>query len=294
MRPLSPACNRGHMHQFRRFTLVVSCVVCAALSLWFHDHVSTRPLEIFFLDVGQGDAIYVRTPMDHDMLIDGGRSVSVLRRLSEVMSLNDRHIDVLLETHPDADHIGGFPSVLERYSVGVFVEPGIESLNAIDDEIRRLRAERGVGSVIARRGMRIDFGDGVTFDVLYPLGNTFFVDDPNGASIIGRLVYGSSSVMLTGDAPKSSEAFVVSLDADRARSDILKAGHHGSRTSSGESFVSAVDPDWVIFSVGKNNTYRHPHDEVVSLFERRGIEVLRTDELGTIEFESRGEFFQRK
>jgi len=228
------------------------------------------------------------------MLIDGGRSVSVLRRLSDVMPWSDRRIDVLVETHPDADHIGGFPPVLERYDVGVFIEPGIESSNAIDDEIRRLIHEKGIESVIARRGMTVNFGDGTVFHILFPDRDVSHLDDPNDASIVGRLVYGETSVMLTGDAPKSTEGLLVSLDGIRLKSDILKAGHHGSRTSSGEVFLRMVDPDHVIFSVGKDNTYHHPNEEVVSLFERLGIEALRIDELGTVGFESDGKKFKRK
>ncbi len=294
MGSLSPACNHGLMQRFRRFTLIVSCMVCTVSFIAFHAAVSPRPLDVFFLDVGQGDAIYVRTPSGRDMLVDGGRSVGVLRRLSEVMPWDDRHIDILVETHPDADHIGGFPPVLNRYSVGVFMEPGIESSNAIDDEIRRIRAGKGVRSVIARRGMRVDFGDGVVFEILFPIADVSDLKDPNDASIMGRLVYGGSSVMLTGDAPKAAEGSVLSLGGTLIRSDILKAGHHGSRTSSAESFVRGVDPRWVIFSVGKDNSYHHPNDEVVSLFDRLDVKALRTDEVGTIGFESYGESFRIK
>jgi competence protein ComEC len=228
------------------------------------------------------------------MLVDGGKSVAVLRRLSEVMPLNDRFIDVMVETHPDADHIGGLPPVLDRYGVGVFLEPGIESDNSIDNEIHRILREKSIPDVLARRGMTVDFGDGAAFDVLYPNRDVSHLPDTNDASVVGRMRCGSTSAMLTGDAPQSVENLLVSLDGPRLKSDMLKAGHHGSRTSSGEPFVRAVDPAYAVISVGKGNTYHHPHQEVVDLFRHLDIKTLRTDEVGTIGFSSDGRAFFRK
>jgi competence protein ComEC len=251
-------------------------------------------MEIYFLDIGQGDAIYVRTPSGRDMLVDAGRSASVLRRLSEVMPWDDRFIDVVIETHPDADHIGGLPPVFDRYGIGVFLEPGIESNNSIDDEVHRMLREKGVLAVLARRGIVIDFGDGATFDILYPHLDVSRLKDPNDASVVGLMRFGGTSAMLTGDAPTSVENLLVALDGPGLKSDVLKAGHHGSRTSSDEAFVRAVNPHWVVISAGKDNTYHHPHEEVTGLFARLGIDVLRTDEEGTIGFESDGRTFLKK
>lgn len=249
-------------------------------------------LFVYFLDVGQGDAVYVRTPSGRDMLVDGGPSRSVIRRLSEAMPWHDRSIDVVLETHPDADHIGGLPDVLSRYDVGVFLEPGVESGNSIDDELSRVRQKKGVESIIARRGMRINFGDGAYFDILFPDGDVSR-SETNAASIVGALRYGSTSVMLTGDSPKQVEARLVSLDGSRLRSDVLKAGHHGSRTSSGLGFVGAVSPRYAVISAGAQNRYGHPHREVLDIFEGVGAEVLMTGEEGTVVFVSDGSVVER-
>jgi competence protein ComEC len=215
------------------------------------------------------------------MLIDGGPGRVVLQRLSEVMPWYDKAIDVVLETHPDADHIGGLPEVLSRYHVGLFIEPGVNSPNAIDDEIGRIRKERSIDRVFARRGMRINFGDGTHFDVLYPDVDPSHLET-NQASVVGRLVYGSTSVMFTGDSPKVVENHLIEIDGGRLQSDILKAGHHGSRTSSGEAFVKMVAPAVAIISSGKANRYGHPHKEVVEIFNKFGIQIQRTDKEGTI------------
>jgi competence protein ComEC len=282
------------MRNARRFIFALLAAI-ALLSSWASMRASHQEmLEVYVLDVGQGDAIYVRTPSGRDMLVDGGRSVSVLRRLSEIMPWDDRFIDVVVATHPDADHIGGLPPVLERYGVGVFVEPGIESGNFIDDEVHRLLLERGIRSVLARRGMVVDFGDGALFDILYPDGDVSNLRDANDASIVGMVRFGSTSVMLTGDAPQSVERQILSLDGAFLSSEILKAGHHGSRTSSADEFVRAVSPRWAVISAGKDNSYHHPHEEVIGLFRRLGIEIVRTDDSGTISFVSDGSSFWRK
>ncbi len=255
---------------------------------------SEGKLKVYFLDIGQGDAIYVRTPSGHDMLIDGGPSNMVLRRLAEVMPWYDKSIDVVIETHPDADHIGGLPHVFERYRVGLFIEPGIESKNAIDDEIRRILKEKGIESQIGRRGTRINFGDGSSFDILYPDKDVSSLKETNDASIVGQIKYGSTSVMLTGDAPKSVESYLVRLDAEKLESQILKAGHHGSKTSSGEEFIKMVNPEKIIISAGKNNRYKHPSEEVMALFASLNIPTLSTAVRGTLVFTSDGKTIERK
>ncbi|MDO8579691.1 MAG: ComEC/Rec2 family competence protein [bacterium] len=251
-------------------------------------------LEIYFLDIGQGDAVYIRTPGGHDMLIDGGPSRIILQKLSEVMPFYDRSIDVVIETHPDADHIGGLPSVLERYRIGLFIEPGINSKNVIDDELHRLRAEKDIPSKLARRGMIINFGDGSHFDILYPDTNVSGFKNTNDASIVGQMKYGSTTIMLTGDSPKKIENYLIGMDGEFLKSDVLKAGHHGSHTSSGEKYVKAVAPQYVVISAGKKNRYGHPHADVLKIFEKLGIQIIRTDREGTIKFVSDGKSISTK
>jgi competence protein ComEC len=244
-------------------------------------------LKIFFLDIGQGDAIYVRSPSGNDMLVDGGPGDNVLRKLSEVMPWYDKSIDVVIETHPDADHIGGLPETLKRYNVGVFIEPGVKSDNTIDDEIERIRKEQELGSILARRDTIVNFGDGAFFHILYP-DTDVSKFETNTASIVGILKYGSTSIMLTGDSPKSVENRLVSFYGQGLRSDVLKAGHHGSRTSSGNNFVEAISPRWAIISAGKDNRYGHPHREVIDIFNSHGVKVLETALSGTIMMTSDG------
>jgi len=251
-------------------------------------------LHVYFLDIGQGDAIYVRSPGGRDMLIDAGPGKIVLQKLAEVMPWHDRYIDFVVETHPDVDHIGGIPPILERYRVGTFLKPGIDSKNTVDDEIDKILKEKNISDVLARRGMDIDLGGNVFFHVLYPDKDVSGLKNTNEASIVGQIKYGSTTIMLMGDSPKKIENYLIKIDGDKLDSDVLKAGHHGSNTSNGEGFVKLVSPEYAVISAGKKNRYGHPHQDVLDLFQKLGIKITRTDTGGTIEFVSDGESIIKK
>jgi competence protein ComEC len=210
------------------------------------------------------------------------------------MPFYDRSIDVVIETHPDADHIGGLVDVLARYHVGVFLEPGIKSQNAIDEKLEQLRKQKGIKGIYVRRGLIIDFRDGVYFKTLFPDRNVGDFKETNDASIVGQVAYGSTSIMLTGDSTQKIEKYLVATNGALLRSDVLKVGHHGSKYSSGVEYVKAIAPKYAVISVGAHNRYGHPSKEVLSVFSMLDIPVLRTDELGTIHFISDGSAFLRK
>ncbi|MDO8553127.1 MAG: MBL fold metallo-hydrolase [bacterium] len=244
-------------------------------------------LEVSFLDVGQGDSIFIDAPSGRQVLIDGGASGAVLRELSKVIPWYDRTIDVVIPTHPDSDHIGGLVDVLQRYKIGTIVHSDVEgdtaTAKALEDEIAR----EGAKQIIARRGQIIDFGRGAYIEILFPDRSVTNVDTNTGC-VVARLVYGKTSFMFSCDAPKGIENYLVSLDGANLQSNVLKAGHHGSKNSSSELFVGFVNPTYGIFSRGCKNKYGHPAPEVVALFERFGIPTLDTCKDGTITFMSDG------
>jgi len=227
-------------------------------------------------------------------LIDGGAGQAVLRELGKMLPAHDRSIDVVMATHPDQDHIGGLPEVLGRYSVSHVLRSGAANetgaFRALNTAVER---ERGAQALLARRGTQVNLGAGVHFDILFP-DRDVSRTDPNDASIIGRLVYGEVEVMLTGDAPRSIEQYLISLGGRALESDILKAGHHGSRTSSAEQFIGFVAPEYTIISAGCDNRYGHPHQEVLNTLTRFNIEVFGTCEEGTIVFETDGVLLRRR
>lgn len=254
-------------------------------------------LTVAFLDVGQGDAIYIEAPNGNQMLIDGGLGKQVLRELNRVMPFYDRTIDVVLATHADSDHIGGLPDVLNEYKVDLFLESGVTSSSSVYEElesrIMNYESSKRTEKILVKRGMQVDLGNGVVLEILSPT-SVFEEMETNKASIVARLVYGENGFMLTGDAPIAIEDYLVfqedlkSSDGNFLRSDVLKAGHHGSKTSTGEKFVEAVSPQYAVISVGTDNRYGHPNQEVLDILKNFGAKILRTDESGRIIFKSDG------
>jgi competence protein ComEC len=245
-------------------------------------------LRVSFLDVGQGDAIFIQTPEGIDMLIDGGKDTRVLRELGKLMSPLDKTIDIVVATHPDADHIGGLSEVFDRYAVKDFVYTSIESDTSYYERLTSAVAQEPSVRTHEITSARImNLGSGVSAHILYP-DREIISGDTNDASVVIKLEYGSTSVLLTGDAGVEVEQWLVRLYGGELKSDILKAGHHGSRTSSSKSFVEQVAPRVAIISAGKDNSYGHPHKEVLDTFSLFGIDVFSTAQLGTISFTSDG------
>lgn len=284
------------LRQFRGYA-IVSVFVFINIFVWSAvlAQEDSGVLTVAFLDVGQGDAIFIEAPNGNQMLIDGGPNASVLRQLSEIMPFHDRAIDIVLATHPDKDHVAGLIDVFERYDVGRYIDPGVSHDSGTYETLLRSVEAEGAPYVHARRGMRIilDAERGVYADVLFPDRDVTNIETNTG-SIIMRLVYGESEFMLTGDAPHSIERHVVALDGAKLKSDVLKAGHHGSRTSSATEFVALVDPDIAVISAGRNNSYGHPHQEVLDTLARFDVEVFSTTEEGTIIFTSDGMTIRRE
>ena len=254
-------------------------------------------LTVSFLNIGQGDSIFIDTPSGRQVLIDGGKNRSVLRELSKVSPWYDRTIDVVLATHPDADHIGGIPDVLARYKVDLVIESSVKDEGGADsvafEKAAANEAEEGAQRLTAERGQIIDLGKGAYLEILFP-DRAVPAVETNTGSIVVRLVYGETSFMLTGDSPQAIENYLVKLDADALKSSVLKAGHHGSRTSSSELFVGFVSPEYAIYSRGCNNSYGHPHDEVIETFKRLKIPTLDTCLDGMITFVSDGKNVERR
>jgi len=274
--------------------IILGLLFFANIAVWFAIfHTNAGVLRVSFLDVGQGDAIFIEGPNGNQVLIDGGRDRSVTRALGDVMPFYDRSIDVVIATHPDADHIGGLPYVLERFTVGAVIENGTTAETGVYEGFARMRDESGAAIYTAVRGMVIDLGRGVYLRVLYPDG-VVRGGEANDGSIITQLIYGETEVLLTGDASKRIEEYLVVLDKGELASEVLKAGHHGSKTSSAAAFLAAVRPQYAVISAGADNQYGHPHEEVTERFDQMQVSIIGTYDEGTITFVSDGETLRRK
>lgn len=253
-------------------------------------HLNSNILKVAFLDVGQGDSIYIEAPNGKQILIDAGPGPGVLSKLSEVMPFADRSLDLVLATHTDADHIGGFTVIFDKYKVEQIIENGADNTTKTFINLENKIKEKNIKKIKAHRGMKIllDKEHDIYFDILFPDRDVSNMDSNDG-SIVGKLVYGNESFMFTGDATKYTESLIMQNEnKETLHSNILKLGHHGSKHSSGEAWLKSVNPEVAIVSAGLKNRYGHPHKEVLDLLESLHIPYLGTYQKGTIIFKTDG------
>ena len=245
-------------------------------------------LKVSFLDVGQGDAALIESPTGNQFLIDGGPDTSILNALGRVMPFYDKTIDAVLTTHPDQDHIGGIPEVLKNYTVGEYISNGATSSTSTFKELENEISSKNIKTEVVRANEAFDLGGGAYLKILYP------VDDPKGTdtneySIMAKLYYGNSTFLFTGDAPTNVEQFLAKTDGMELKSDVLKVAHHGSKNSLSSEFLSAVSPQYSVISAGKNNSFGHPHKEILDFLNSINSKILGTYDLGDIYFISDGQ-----
>ena len=246
-------------------------------------------LKVVFMDVGQGDAIFVETPSRKQFIIDSGYNNIVLSKISSELSIFDKSLDAVFVTHPDSDHIGGMPEILQRYSVQRYFDSGVISDSALYSTVNNILAYQKISTSTLSSSDIVDFGDGVFLEVLWPETGLFEKDgDTNKGSLVAKITYGDTSFLLEGDAPQSVEKILIFKNGKELDSDVLKVGHHGSKTSSLDSFVAAVSPAFSIISAGKNNKFGHPNIEALDILNNVKTKILETFVSGNITFESDG------
>ncbi len=248
-------------------------------------------LHVYFLDVGQGDAIFIQTPSGRQILIDGGAYPTVLNdHLGRIIPFWDRDIDLIIATHPDADHIAALPGLFDHYQVGRLITNGqtVDEQSALALLTAAAENETAVHQVTAGEVIAIE--DGLRVEILNPAAGfqAQIKDHDNDRSVALRLTYSDFSLLLTGDAGDMAEKKMM-VDGHPLSAVVYKAGHHGAKSSSSTEFLEAVRPQFVVISVGEENQYGHPHEEVLQRVHDVGAAVLRTDELGTIELISDGQ-----
>jgi competence protein ComEC len=267
-------------------------------------------LRVTFLDVGQGDSTVIEGPSANGkrgrvVVIDGGGTPGIQARTGSdpgtrtvVPFLRSRGIstvDLLVPTHPDEDHVGGLVSVAERLPIGAALDGNGYEIHGQSSYARlhRTLAQNRVQVRTARRGQIFDLGDGATLHILHPTDNPVqgTRSDDNNNSVVLRLVYKKAAFLLTGDAEEEAEQVLLAPGLDLS-ADVLKVGHHGSRHSTSETFLSRVAPRVALISSGKNNRFRHPHPELLARLQAAKTIVLRTDTHGAITVETDGEHFR--
>ena len=272
--------------------LILGFLFLLNIFAWIVVYDLSKPnfLEVTFFDVGQGDAIFIETPQSHQILIDGGPDSIILEKLATEMPFWDRTIDLIILSHPEHDHLAGLLPVLERYKIDYILWTGIVRDTNEYREWKKLIEKEKVEIIIAQAGQKIKLTENIRLDILHPFENLEGqeIKNSNNTSIINLLVFNKNSFLFTGDAYKSVEKKLIERNPDLT-ADILKVGHHGSKTSTAEEFIEKIAPEIAVISAGKDNRYEHPHQETLETLKRYGIKALRTDLGGDIKIISDGE-----
>lgn len=244
-------------------------------------------LEIHAIDVGQGDALALRTPGGRWILVDAGpRSISFDAGRSRVVPYLLRQgagrLDLLVITHPDADHVGGAAAVLDVLGAAAVLDPGLAAGKDVYLDALREAAEDGTRWLAGVAGDELVL-DGVRLRVLSPApGEVASGAEANEVSVVFRAEFGAFAALFTGDAYVDVERRIARATPELLRAQLLKVGHHGSATSTSEELLGAMGAPLAVISVGRRNRYGHPHPAVLERLERRGVRVLRTDRNGAI------------
>lgn len=261
---------------------------------WQEVFVLAKPnfLEVYFLDVGQGDSTFIETPENHQILIDGGPDDSIISKLPALMPPWDKEIDLVILSHPEKDHMQGLLSLLKTYKADYILWSGVKRDTPEGkawEDIKNRQINLGAKILIADPNLKIKAGN-VLIDTLYPQENMEGVElknTSNDACVVTKIVYKDRSFLFTGDISTSVENKIINSKED-VSADVLKIAHHGSKYSTSSAFLSAVSPIVATISVGAKNTYGHPTQEVLQKLLNFGIKVLRTDTNSDIEIVSDG------
>ena len=274
------------LYNKKLFALVSGAAIVASigLGLYSYDRLPTEFMRVDFIDVGQGDGMLITMPDRTQVVVDTGRSAAFASALGRYMPLFDKSLDMVVITHNDADHIGGFDEVLRHYEVESVLFNGVfANTQEMRSSVNELRTD-SPQIIQAKTGQRFEFADNIVLEVLSPDIITHDTTH-NDASIVLRLDHGDVSLLLTGDIEKAQEHALVAGESD-LDVDILKVAHHGSRTSTSQEFLEQASPGIAIIQVGEANTFGHPTTEVLDRLSH--AQVYRTDHHGTISILSDG------
>ncbi|MWV45018.1 MBL fold metallo-hydrolase [Paenibacillus sp. HJL G12] len=243
-----------------------------------------QKLKVYFLDVGQGASQLLVTPSGKTMLIDAGNNDKEQTMLDYMKKYHISKLDVVIGTHPDADHIGGLDKVIDQIPVETIYMPKVQSNTKTFESLLNSIKNKGLKVKTAKAGLSWDLDDQVHVDMLAPKGT---YEDTNNMSAVVKVTYGRHSFLLTGDAEAESEKAMLASGAD-LQADVMLVGHHGSNSSTTLNFLKQVNPKYAVIQVGKDNKYGHPKSAILNRLQKQGVEVYRNDKQGTIEITTDG------
>lgn len=247
-------------------------------------------LVVKVLDIGQGDAILIRVA-GQTVLVDTGDVATRDKLVTYIKNEGITTIDKVIITHPHADHLGGMPAVLDNFKVGQIYDSGQTATTALYRQYLSMVKKKNIPFTVLTAGSEIAIANDIKLKIFAPEKPFITESELNNNSVVAKLIYHNFSMLLPGDAEKESEERMLKTYGSELKSNVLKAGHHGSNTSSSIAFLKAVAPEASIISVGANNDYHHPHPSTMKKYADAKLKVYRTDMDGTVTITSDGKTY---
>ena len=271
----------------KKYTVILTIIfmILAGAFELFQGTVAITPsedLKVHFLDVGQGDSIFIELPTNETILIDASIKDASNKIINYLREENVSKIDYVFATHPHSDHIGGMSAVIKTFDIGQIYMPKAVTTTKTYENLLLTIKDKNLKIKTAKAGNTIIDTDDLKLVVLAPNQDSY--ESLNNYSIVLKLTYKEKSFLFMGDAETLSEKEITG----DIQADVLKVGHHGSRTSTSQAFLNKVNPSYAVISVGLNNDYKHPHQEVIDRLEKKNIKIYRTDQNGDIIFTTDG------
>lgn len=268
---------------YKKIALIAICLCVFSLfiinsdSYWQDEYTLTGEVVVRFLDVGNADCQIIQLPDGRNIIIDAGKNETEEQLVSDLKKLGIKKFDIVIATHPHEDHIGGMDKIIDNFEIGCIYMPDVVSQTQTFESMLDSIESMGVSVKKAEAGISIIDEEDIDFVILAP--NSKYYQELNDYSAVCKLTYKNRSFLFMGDAEKSSELEILRNNMD-IEADVLKVGHHGSSSSTSGVFLNRVDPEYGVIEVGKDNSYGHPHDEIISALEH--IKVYRTDIHGDV------------
>ncbi len=266
-------------------TTVILTLLIANLFVWVAFATArTKNLVVKVYAVGQGDSIFIRTPDNYKILVDGGPNNKVVDYLNQDLGLNDRTIDLVVLTHPHADHMFGLIDTIKKFKVKKVITSDVTNTNSMYKLWIDTLSNSHLKPEFVYAGKSFTLSDQVKMQFLWPEEKKPEVSDFNQTSVVMKISYGNFDMLMTADADQNSQPYTGSI----SHIEVLKVPHHGSKTALREDFIAKLKPDVSVISVGEKNRYGHPNPVLLDLLKKYSQKILRTDQNGTVEFVSDG------